>query len=674
MGEAVSAALQLESCDVVPITRFARLFDTSAQSKDVAWPALFEEFSKRADFRGAAEHPGWSPAEFHPPVRNLESVERVHALVIEGDNKDKNGDRVSDPVTIDSMLVSLSGLYGFLHTTKSHTPDWPRFRVVLPLSRAVTPAEYAKLWQAANQRWPGLDPAPKDPSRFWYTPGGGSDFLAFTLDGVKLNPDGMLKEPPTLPSHPAASPGSTREARASAYIEKMPAAISGAGGHNATWAVARKLVADFGLDEPTALGLMLAEYNPRCQPPWTEKDLRHKVMQATKARVANPVQDRSDWVDESGVHVAAEPEPDPTPQRQGCSIAEVLDTWRTEGPLIHEPTGFVQLDELTGGGPVYGSRWYVNGAPDAGKTAFLVQLGHLWLSRGIVVGILAVDEEASDLVTRFAQRVGHSRRNCEARDPAVLDQIKAEIGDLPALIFDDSYTIEQAATALAKRANGKRMALLIDSLQTVNCDAERAAQRDVSEVAAVTGRVRAIRSVATEHKLIAVTAGEMSRAAYSKIDPDERTSTLASSKWSGATEYSARVLLGLRSIKDESDLIEVDIGKNKHGPRDRQFFLTIDRASQTLFESNHQPPPKLDAEGKKAEKHEKLRALILGALPETGHLSADELCDAVASKGGPKSINSLRPSIAGLVKDGRMDDLSGGGKGEARMYARRPLI
>lgn len=40
------------------------------------------------------------------------------------------------------------------------------------------------------------------------------------------------------------------------------------------------MVHGFGLDPETALGILLARYNPRCEPPWTEKELRHKVEDA----------------------------------------------------------------------------------------------------------------------------------------------------------------------------------------------------------------------------------------------------------------------------------------------------------------------------------------------------------------------------------------------------------
>jgi len=64
--------------------------------------------------------------------------------------------------------------------------------------------------------------------------------------------------------------------RARAYVATMPAAISGQGGHNQTYAVACVLVLRFGLSRDEAM-TVLREYNGRCQPPWTEAELDHKV-------------------------------------------------------------------------------------------------------------------------------------------------------------------------------------------------------------------------------------------------------------------------------------------------------------------------------------------------------------------------------------------------------------
>jgi hypothetical protein len=67
--------------------------------------------------------------------------------------------------------------------------------------------------------------------------------------------------------------------RARAYIAQMPGAISGQGGHNATYAVACRLVQGFDLSIEGALPLML-EYSHRCEPPWTEEELIHKLEDA----------------------------------------------------------------------------------------------------------------------------------------------------------------------------------------------------------------------------------------------------------------------------------------------------------------------------------------------------------------------------------------------------------
>ncbi len=68
--------------------------------------------------------------------------------------------------------------------------------------------------------------------------------------------------------------------RARRYVAKCLPAISGRGGHTSTFAVAQALVRGFELSEAQALEILLAEYNPRCLPPWSARELRHKVRQA----------------------------------------------------------------------------------------------------------------------------------------------------------------------------------------------------------------------------------------------------------------------------------------------------------------------------------------------------------------------------------------------------------
>src|SRR5262249_41530014 len=55
--------------------------------------------------------------------------------------------------------------------------------------------------------------------------------------------------------------------------------ISGQRGHDATWAVAQVLVRGFALRIDEARPL-LEEYSQRCQPPWSDKELEHKLRSA----------------------------------------------------------------------------------------------------------------------------------------------------------------------------------------------------------------------------------------------------------------------------------------------------------------------------------------------------------------------------------------------------------
>ena len=70
--------------------------------------------------------------------------------------------------------------------------------------------------------------------------------------------------------------------RATRYVAKMDAALSGSGGHDATFAVAVALVHGFALSEAEASSIM-AEYNCRCSPPWSERDLAYKLRSAANS-------------------------------------------------------------------------------------------------------------------------------------------------------------------------------------------------------------------------------------------------------------------------------------------------------------------------------------------------------------------------------------------------------
>jgi hypothetical protein len=68
--------------------------------------------------------------------------------------------------------------------------------------------------------------------------------------------------------------------RAIAYLNGCPTAISKQGGHNQTFDVARAIVYGFDLGPDVGFELLKLHYNPRCQPPWSDRELRHKCEDA----------------------------------------------------------------------------------------------------------------------------------------------------------------------------------------------------------------------------------------------------------------------------------------------------------------------------------------------------------------------------------------------------------
>jgi Bifunctional DNA primase/polymerase, N-terminal/AAA domain len=101
--------------------------------------------------------------------------------------------------------------------------------------------------------------------------------------------------------------------RARAYLQKVASAVSGGGGHDQTWSAVLAVVRGFGLDEETAYALLASEYNPRCDPPWSEKELRHKIKSAAQDGSATLGYLRDAAAGRPATRTPGEDDDDPTP-------------------------------------------------------------------------------------------------------------------------------------------------------------------------------------------------------------------------------------------------------------------------------------------------------------------------------------------------------------------------
>lgn len=125
--------------------------------------------------------------------------------------------------------------------------------------------------------------------------------------------------------------------RARRYLSAMPPAISGAGGHDATFAAACALVKGFGLSVDEARPL-LKEFNARCDPPWSDRELEHKLTQADTTSDAQPrgylVGSNRVERGEAGASPSKPRPPRPKPEYDATRLRDFAGAWAKEVDLV----------------------------------------------------------------------------------------------------------------------------------------------------------------------------------------------------------------------------------------------------------------------------------------------------------------------------------------------------
>jgi len=120
---------------------------------------------------------------------------------------DEHADALWDEFSLFGALPGLDGIAYLVHTTRSHTDETPKLRVLVPLSRDVTPGEYEPVARALAER---LDPSMKAVARESYPPAQGMYFPSVSCDqayhfaqreGDLFDPDEALTR---YPAHDAS--------------------------------------------------------------------------------------------------------------------------------------------------------------------------------------------------------------------------------------------------------------------------------------------------------------------------------------------------------------------------------------------------------------------------------------------------------------------------------------
>ncbi len=464
------------------------------------WEPVLSRLEKPRPYAGDHEHPGWSAASFDGLRRSLETVRSVFALCLDYDEGE----------SVKAVRQRLGGFYGLLHTTRKHKPEAPRFRVVLPLTRPVTAAEYSKLWVRFADFAGSVDESPKDASRFWYLPGpkDGGEFEAHRLTGEPLDPDEWLRRPEPKPPQviverrPIAPLNQTQDAerierRAVAYLKAMDPSISGQGGDDQLWKAALALARGFALDEHTTFRLLSSEFNPRCQPPWPEGRVRRKAQEAGRANLQsgyllgqddawvvtaplprlppNPVDDDPERAAIQAEQPAPAP-PQPTPGLVTRTMREILTASRIQAfstdPIEFLTTAHWRLDDISGGIRAPDS-WLIAGDTSFGKTSWLIAIADdNILHRKKRVLIVSTEDSEQRFGGRFMVRrsgVNAKRYRNRKLEPGEMRRVldtEAKGEPVPVYVDVRQRSVEELCPELGRVIDGEAIDLIaFDYLQ-----------------------------------------------------------------------------------------------------------------------------------------------------------------------------------------------------------------
>lgn len=307
--------LPRDPSDVTPtrlfFTTFARKQDRAGKLVAVSFGDLAARVQRpRLTVASKADLPLWGFFQSAENYRTKEAIRRLSCGVIDVDG---------DAMAMHERLASVGARLGsplpcIAHTSPSDgiKAGGSRYRVVVPLSRPVTVAEYpramaplARLFEGAN-----VDPCWVNPAQIFFVPGriqgrehayachvqaptvahawlDVGELLAMERDHAAAQARRITVVP--LPSRAVSHAHAEQVVRAEKYARSIDPSIQGSNGSAmAMRAVARLFHAFPLLTEADAFTLLQANWNPRCTPPWSPRELQKKVKDACNGAMRAP--------------------------------------------------------------------------------------------------------------------------------------------------------------------------------------------------------------------------------------------------------------------------------------------------------------------------------------------------------------------------------------------------
>lgn len=307
----------------------------------------------------------------------------------------------------------------------------------------------------------------------------------------------------------------------------------------------------------------------------------------------------------------------------------ILRGMREQGDPI--PTGLPVLDDRLRGGMRRGKALVIGGTAGAGKTALGLQVVRTMAEGGCAVACLMADEGREPAVIRLGQQLGWERAQIEDGIEGALAGIARAL-EQAILLFPDpdadaDVTLEGVAEALVQAHPDRQGVLFVDSIQTVRT------RRDGKDLPTLRERImanaRTARRMALEHNLMVLYTSEVNRSWYRARKEEDRASDLAAFA-EARIEFSADVLLTMRSLDDDPDLVEVRIPKNRLGSRSG-FMLRLDRERARFAMADGDSRQEVQ-DAAVIRRVEETTASLLRALTEHPGLTRGQLQEIVAVK------------------------------------------
>jgi len=380
--------------------------------------------------------------------------------------------------------------------------------------------------------------------------------------------------------------------RANRYVAKIPPAVSGQGGHNQTFHVACILVIGFGLESEQALAIM-QEYNQRCQPPWSDRELQHKLADAEKQTGERGfLRSATDYQLQRIRLPKWEP---PKPPKEVVTLQDAALSY-----LGHIAGGHDALVDLAvgdvnhalGGGVAYGEMVIVAARPSHGKTAFALQCLDTACCNRLPSAMISEEMSALALGKRTIQfAVDTPEEHWRVQMRNVEKQLADHFGSRePCYVIESCREPETAANEVRRLVESRGVKIVaVDYAQLL-------ASKGKTRYEQITHTSIVLRQLANELRIVLIVLCQMSRSIESRNVFIPQMSDL---RETGQLEQDADVILFLvwpYRIKPEKDPKEflVFVAKNRNRPINKNVVKCEFRPSRQIIIEHRETVQEMD--------------------------------------------------------------------------------